>query len=89
MSKQWVVLCKGTVWHAKIVQAQLDGYGIPNLVPDPFLQISSPFVMAGAFVPDTCVMVPAECEEEARALLEHSPDMLSEEQPLAVRAPRA
>jgi hypothetical protein len=81
MTKQWVLLYEGPVWQAKILEAQLDGYGIPNYVPEPFLQTPNPFIIAGIPSPNACVMVPPECEEEARALLDYSPDKLDEQGP--------
>jgi hypothetical protein len=87
MTVRWVVLYEGQVWQAKILQAQLDGYGIPNYVPEPFLQTPNPFVIGGTPSPETGVLVPAECEEEARALLEHSADMPAEHEPDETRTP--
>jgi len=75
-----MVLYEGPIWQAKILQAQLDGYGIPNFVPE--VELERPFGgFAGSGQHNSCVLVPPECEDEARALLRYSPDKVVEDEP--------
>ena len=80
MTKHLVAVYRGPIWQAKIRQAQLDGYGIPNFVPEPDVQRPSGGI-GGAPLYQSCVLVPAECEEDARAVLDYSPDAPAEHEP--------
>ena len=78
--ERWTMVFEGTIVEAKIVQSELEGEGIPAIVPDASQAGASYINMVGIRSIDGRVFVPPDRADEARRMLERRMPPLGEDE---------
>ncbi len=80
LHERWTKVFEGSMVNAKIVQNELEGEGIPAVVPESSLGTTE-VNMVGIRSTDGCVYVAPDRAQEARDLLERRMPPLGQDEP--------